>query len=148
MSHRLNSRYARRATSIVELALVLPVLLALLMSILEFGYLTRNNLMLSNAAREGARSLALGQTTTVAKARLRSTASALSIPDSAISLVYSTDNGATYPNAVSDSATNNAVPAGSLIKVAINFPHKPLTGFFPVLNNYAIRVNAAMRREG
>jgi len=141
-------KWRRRGASIVEFALVVPVLLALLMSILEFAFLARNNLMLSNAAREGARSLALGKTTTVAKARLRSTASSLTIPDSAITFVYSTDNGATYGYSVGDTTTGNSAPVGSLLRVSINFPHKPLTGFFPFLHDYTIRVNAAMRREG
>jgi hypothetical protein len=46
----------------VEFALSLLVLLPLLMGIIEFGYLIRNNTILANAAREGARAAAVGWT--------------------------------------------------------------------------------------
>lgn len=147
----------RHGVSLVEFALVVPVLLGLLMGILEFAVLARNNLMLSNAAREGARILALGGTTSVARTRMRSVANALNLPDSAISFTYTVDpvpataNGATVvptAYAVGDGSTNNSAPVGSLIRVAINFPHKSLTNFFPILNGYHLKTNAAMRREG
>lgn len=141
-------RSRRRGASIVEFALVVPILIALLMGILEFAMLGRNNLMLANAAREGARTLSLGKTTASAKTRIKSVAATLNIQDSAIALVYSTNDGATYANSVGDNSTNNNAPTGSLIKVALDYPHQSLTKFFPFLNNYRLKTNAAMRREG
>lgn len=41
--------------SLVEFALVLPILLALLCGIIDFGWLYYNQITLNNAAREGAR---------------------------------------------------------------------------------------------
>ena len=41
--------------SLVEFALVLPLLLALLCAIIDFGWLYYNQITLNNAAREGAR---------------------------------------------------------------------------------------------
>ncbi len=149
-------RSRRRGVSTVEFALVVPVLLALLMSILEFSIVTRNNLTLSNCAREGARALALGHTTTDAKTRMKSMSGVLNLQDSAIAMTYSTDNGATFstgvgtaavPNTIGDNDTQNNAPLGSLVKVAIRYPHKSLTGFFPFLNGYILKTNAVFRRE-
>jgi hypothetical protein len=55
----------------VEFALVVPVLLAIVMGIIDFGWLERNTLVIANAAREGARSAALGQPTSSIYARIR-----------------------------------------------------------------------------
>jgi Flp pilus assembly protein TadG len=46
---------SERGQSMVEFALVLPILLLLLCGIIDFGWLYYNQVMLSNAAREGAR---------------------------------------------------------------------------------------------
>lgn len=148
-------RGRRRGVSLVEFALVVPVLLGILMGILEFAVLARDNLMLSNAAREGARTLALGNTTSVARTRMKSVAAVLKLPDSAITFTYMVDpvpaaNGVPVvqpDQPLGDGTTNNNAPAGSLIRVSIDFPHKSLTNFFPVLNGYHLKTNAAMRRE-
>lgn len=52
----------RRGQAIVEFALVLPLLLALLVGIVDIGFLYNHQLTLTNAAREGARLGALGHT--------------------------------------------------------------------------------------
>lgn len=44
-----------RGQAIVEFALVLPILLALLCGIIDFGWIYYNQITLNNAAREGAR---------------------------------------------------------------------------------------------
>ena len=46
---------SERGQAMVEFALVLPVLLALLCGIIDFGWLYYNQITLNNAAREGAR---------------------------------------------------------------------------------------------
>lgn len=48
-------RRRERGQAMVEFALILPVLLALLCGIIDFGWLYYNQLTLTNAAREGAR---------------------------------------------------------------------------------------------
>ena len=137
----------RRGASLVEFALVAPLLIALLMGIMEFAILARNQLMLANAAREGVRTLSLGRTVVAAKTRIKNASSQVRVADNQITVTFSTDNGAIFPTAVSDSGTQNTAPVGSLIKVAIATPHKTLTGFFPMLRNYTLRVDATMRRE-
>ena len=46
---------AEKGQALVEFALVLPLLLALLCGIIDFGWLYYNQITLNNAAREGAR---------------------------------------------------------------------------------------------
>jgi len=56
------SRQDCRGQSIVETALVLPILLLLVMAIIDFGLMFNNYIVLSNASREGARLAAVGGT--------------------------------------------------------------------------------------
>lgn len=62
MDKRLKSK--RKGQSLVETALVLPVLLIILTGIFDFGMLFNNYLMVSNASREGARTAVVGATDT------------------------------------------------------------------------------------
>ncbi len=52
----------RKGQSLVETALVLPVILLILTGIVDFGLLFNNYMMVSNASREGARTAAIGST--------------------------------------------------------------------------------------
>lgn len=63
-----------RGAAAVELALVLPLLLFVLFAVIDFGRLLNAQLTLTEAAREGARAAALGQS---ADARVQSTATNL-----------------------------------------------------------------------
>ena len=51
-----------KGQSLVETALVLPILLLILMGIIDFGMMFNNYLIVSNASREGARNAAVGAT--------------------------------------------------------------------------------------
>ena len=50
----------QRGQAMVELVLILPILLLLLFGIVDFGRIYASNLVINNAAREGARAAALG----------------------------------------------------------------------------------------
>jgi len=69
----LLSRYIKnnRGQALVEFALVLPVLLLFVVGMMDFGLIINQYIVVAEAAREGARSAALGNTdsavTTVAK---------------------------------------------------------------------------------
>lgn len=137
----------RRGQSIIEFALIVPVILALLIGILESAYLGKNYLAIANASREGARSASLGKMTTAIRTRVKNAATPLTLSDASIVLQYSLDNGATYPYTMGDTATQNNAPSGSLTRVTVNFTHQSLTRFFPFLSNRSISVPVAMRRE-
>ena len=140
----------RRGTSIVEFALIVPVVLALLIGILESGWMSKNYLSVANAAREGARSAALGKSTTAVKTRVQNAARPINVPAANIVLAYSPNNGTNY-YAVGDTGTGdtaqNDAPAGSMVRVNVSITHQSLTRFFPYLNNRTIAVAVVMRRE-
>ena len=143
-------RGLRRGTSIIEFALVVPIVLALLIGILESAWMSKNYLAVANSAREGARSAALGKSTSVIRTRVQNTATPVTVPTANIALAYSTDNGATYV-AMGDTGTGttaqNSAPAGSMARVTVSITHQSLTRFFPFLNNRNIAVVVVMRRE-
>ena len=141
-------RRKRSGQALVEFALILPILLALLMGIMEFGFLMKNQLQISNATREGARAASLGKSTTEIKTRVKNTSSPLVVQDGQITIYWSNDNGAdNYPYLVTNSGTQNGVASGKMIRVQTAWPHTSLTGFFPFLNNRIITIQVTMRRE-
>lgn len=68
-----------RGQSMVEFALILPILLLLLTGIVDFGLLLHDQLKVSEAAREGARTAALGGNNANVYARVNQVASGLSV---------------------------------------------------------------------
>lgn len=59
LKKRINNR---KGQTLVEMALILPVLLLLIFGIIEFGRIFNAYLIVSNASREGAREAAVGST--------------------------------------------------------------------------------------
>mgnify|MGYP000934277113 FL=1 len=57
-----NQRRGSKGQSLVETAVILPVVLLLIMGIIDFGLLFNNYILISNASREGARRASLGGT--------------------------------------------------------------------------------------
>jgi Flp pilus assembly protein TadG len=140
----------RSGSTLVEFAIVLPLLLAVLIGIMEFGWLVKNNLTIANAAREGARNASLGKTTTEIRTRVQNTATPLSTvsPNGSVTIMWSDNNGADgYPYPTVDGPSQNAVLPGKLIRVTVISKHQSLTGFFPFLRNRNLVGNATMRRE-
>lgn len=73
-----------RGAAAVEFALVLPLLIVLVMGIIDFGRVYSAQQTLTNAAREGARAMALGQSDAAARTAARNASLALgALPDSA-----------------------------------------------------------------
>jgi Flp pilus assembly pilin Flp len=64
-------RKRERGASAVELALVLPILLALVMGIIEFGWIFNGYIIINGAAREGARLAARGELESVIETRVK-----------------------------------------------------------------------------
>lgn len=63
---------SQRGQSLVEFALVLPLLLLLLLGTIEFGRILGTYLMMVNLSREGARAAAVGESDTVIEERIYS----------------------------------------------------------------------------
>lgn len=121
---------ARRGATLVEFALVVPVLLLLMLGVMEFGWYAKNQLALANATREGARAASIGQTDSNIRQRIINSALPVVVTSSDITLKYSTDSGASYVNFPPDnslkSPPQNGVPAGSLVKVTVAVAHHRL----------------------
>lgn len=143
----------RRGSTLVEFALIVPVLLAMLLGIIEFAWLAKNHLALANAAREGARAASLGKTTTEISTRVRGASTGSGVPNASdttklvINLSKDEDGAPyTYPTALGDSGTKNNAATGSMIRVQAVYQHRSLTNFIPFLNR-TLTLNVVMRRE-
>lgn len=162
-SRDLRAHGRRGGTSFVELALVLPVLLAILMGVIDFGWLARNTLIVANAAREGARAAALGRTTADIKERI--------CYDGAPTLQSSTPGVVTNGSIIMEQAPpapatspagsplaytswpadigidpnkKNGVAPNNYVRITVNYTHRSLTGLF----NRTVSIPVMMRREG
>jgi Flp pilus assembly protein TadG len=133
----------RGGSTLVEFAAVVPVLLLLLMGIMEFGWLVKCNMQISNAAREGARSAALGTTVASVKSLVALKASPMTITTT---VQHTTDGGATYTTTADSNGYNNASP-GAMVLVTVKTRYKPLTGVFAFLKNRDITAKAGFGRE-
>lgn len=54
-------RNSQRGNALIEFALVIPILLILVMGIIEFGYIYNGYIIITGAAREGARVAVVGR---------------------------------------------------------------------------------------
>ena len=73
IKHQMNNT---RGQSMVELALVLPILLLLFMGIVQFGFIFNGHITVTSAAREGARLAAVGQNDDAVRDRVQEASSA------------------------------------------------------------------------
>ncbi|NGN84843.1 pilus assembly protein [Arthrobacter silviterrae] len=118
----------------VEFALLLPILIMLILGILEFGLAYNAQITVTNAAREGVRTMVIQNSPGAAKAAVETVSSTLApaITDSEITITVS--NG---------TAT---CTGGSTATVNIQYPFQFLTGFFGT--GYTMTGKAAMRCGG
>lgn len=142
--------HRRRGSQIVEFALIVPVLLTMVMGIIEYGFMVKNNLTIANAARDGARAAAVGELPSTIQTRVINEAKPMTVSTSQITMTRSTDQGATFPTTLGTSSSNTAkndANSGDLIKVTVTVPYTPITGFFPFTRNKVLQTAVVMRRE-
>lgn len=77
---------SKKGQSIVETALVLPILVLLLTGIIDFGFMFNNYLVVSNASREGARAAAVGASDVEIQDAVENVAASLSLTKLSISI--------------------------------------------------------------
>ena len=105
-----------RGAAAVEFALVLPILVALLLGIIEFGYAMYVQAAISGAAREGARELAISSST----ASAQQAAANAALPAVTLS--------------ASEIAANNSQCSASpsaAVTVKISYPYSGIAGLLP-----------------
>ena len=147
---RIN-RANNKGAAMVEFAIVALLLVTLVFGIIEFGLLIKDYLAINHAAREGARSAALGSPTSVIIARVQNTAPGMTIPLEDITLTTGSPTSApdTWTTTLENTADgkNNAVH-GNLILVRVSYDHQMIAG--GLFNNGApisISGKMIMRRE-
>jgi Flp pilus assembly protein TadG len=114
---RGRSKDERGATA-VEFAFIVPLLIALVLGIAEFGHAFQVQGTLSAAAREGVRLMALQNDPAAARAAVRNAAATL-------------DPAITDAQIVITPATCPTLNAGSTsVRLTIDYPMPYLTGFF------------------
>lgn len=122
----------RRGTASVEFALVLPLLLALLFGIIEFGFVFKDQLSLQQAAREGARVAAVGRPVAEVGVRIVSSASSLdtdSLTYDVMSRTYASSAWSSWAAlGDNDDGTENDAEQGAQIRVRCDYSHALLTG--------------------
>ena len=140
----------KRGAALVEFTIVLLILMVLVFGIIEMGLLIKDYLALSHAAREGARSAAIGSPVGVVDARVRDSLSALEdAEDLEISLKKRSDPMVSWDAAplLGDSATiddQNDAAHGDEIRVSIIYPHQFVAiGILPFLGDADGRMNIA-----
>ena len=146
----------RRGATMVEFAFVVPIMLALLLGIMEFGWLAKNRLQLANAVREGARDAAVGLSTDSIQTRIKNRASGIPGAPARLDIKLQRDDGddasynydITLGNKAADANGKifNDAPAGALIRVRVTIPHQSLTGL-PGSTGRSLQVDVIMRRE-
>lgn len=147
----------RRGSTLIEFAVIVPVLLVMLLGMIEFGWMTKNRLQLANAVREGARAAALGKSTTNVEDLVRNRCTGIPGASTQLTVTIQRDdndesNGYNYNIAVGNKAADssgnvyNDALSGSLIQVTGSLPHVSLTGL-PFSTGKTLRVSVVMRRE-
>ena len=114
---------AERGATAVEFAFIVPLLIALVLGIAEFGHAFQVQGTLSAAAREGVRLMALQNDPAAARAAVRAAASSLDpgVSDAQISIKVVDGTAVTCP-------TLNA--GSTSVRLTIDYPMPYLTGFF------------------
>lgn len=95
----------RSGQSLVETALILPLLLLLLTGIIDFGLLFNTYLVVSNASREGARHAVTGDTDIQIRAAVSRAASSLDAARLSISISPDESEGRSTGDAVTVTVT-------------------------------------------
>lgn len=120
-------RKSERGASLIEFALVLPILLALVMGIIEFGWLFNGYITITGAAREGARFAVVGK------------------DDLIVTVVENHLGHLQISNLNVDPGSANP---GEERTIEVSGDLQLLTGFFPFIDNpFPLKATATMRQE-
>ncbi len=152
------TRRARTGTSSVELALVLPILTTLLLGIIEMGIIVDRSIKLNQAAREVARSAAVGASLYEMNSRAEACTSSLD-PSKLVCLcetrTYDSWSGSWGPwYQLGGSGDTNDAAAGDQVRVSLDYAHTLVSGGLfaaiadgPDSQTLTLRSNIVVRRE-
>jgi Flp pilus assembly protein TadG len=150
MNRTSGERRRQRGAVIVETAFSIVVLIVLLFGIINMGMVFHDQASITNAARETARSLAVGDTIETAQTRAASASSGLCSGSSnpcTFTLQSKPDSAQSYSTVADDSSgTTNTANKGDLIQVRIAY-QDPFLGAFSGGGTKQLKSVVDMRRE-
>lgn len=148
--HRLKGSGLKRRSApgaaVVEMAVVAPVLLALLFGIIEFGWVFMAYQTITNAAREGARTASLqGSTDQDIEDRVNQYMEPARLPQYSLQVVTSIDGAGTGMSAQHYLASDN----GRTETVIVSVPYADVTllGLLPD-GSFNLTATCSMAKEG
>jgi len=136
----------QRGAALVEFALVASLLCLLLFGIIEMGLIFQDQALVSEAAREAARSAAVGNTTLTAQTVAVNSGAGLGITMGNVFLEQSADGGQTWV-VLGDTGTANNAATGALIRATVTYAHPLVTGFVFSGSSKTLTAKMVMRRE-
>ena len=139
-------RGRRRGAALVEFALVSGLLCLLLFGIIEVGLLFGDQALVGAAARETARSAAVGDQVATAQAHGVSGGAGLSLSAANIVLEKSTD-GVVWIALGNAGAKNDAVSNVSLVRATVTYAHPLVTTYLFTGSTKTLTAKLVMRRE-
>ncbi len=138
-------RRSRRGAALVEFALVGALLCVLLFGIVEVGLIFSDQTQVGAAAREAARSLAVGETT--ATARSRAAAAGVGLSPSATTVTLESSPNGTVWTALGDTGSANNALTGMLVRATVTYRHPLVTSFVFTGTTRTLTARLVMRRE-
>lgn len=122
-----NTRISRRdrGAAAVEMALVMPLLLMIICAIIDFGRMYNAQITLTQAAREGARASAYGQTAAQVQSRVALAAGDLEDPATPTSEVL-----------ITSSTACSATPADPYAMITVSYTFSFVTPFAAIVGMF------------
>lgn len=114
-----------RGQSLVETALVLPIILLMLLGILEFGRILSAWMIITHGSREGARLASLGGTNTQITARVKAVSNTLNLGSMTVTISPSSNRS-----------------TGAMVTVRVNYSVDLLTPFIGAIIGDPLPMNA------
>ncbi len=139
----------QRGAALVEFALCASLLLLLLFGILDVGLLLGDRAALGAAAREAARSLAVGSAPSVATNRAIAV-SGLPLTGANVSLTESAPDAGGNPTAwvtVGTSGGGNDAISGDFVRATVTYDHPLITSLVFAGGTKTLTASLVMRRE-
>ncbi|KDR93774.1 TadE-like protein [Peptoclostridium litorale DSM 5388] len=127
----------RKGQTLIELALVLPILLMLVFGIIEFGRVFNAYVLVSNASREGARQASVGKADSDVRTKVKDVASSLGLEEGDINI----------------NPGKGSRDYGDQVTVTVNYELPIIAPLIDVIldpdgdGNYQLQVSTSMRVE-
>ncbi len=136
---------SEKGASVVEFALILPLLLVMLFGIIEFGLILYDQAMLTNASREGARAGIISSSPRLSEAQIRTIA--LNYLDDG-HLLKTFDSSTATPNVTALIPADPSFGEDLTVKVSYVYNFLLIPGFIPgIPSSITLAAESVMKYE-